>query len=269
MLIWTPLNAAELQKAMHGANIGPAALVPVHSGTVLLPSLDIKLAEAVLMAARVRKVADRAALFVWNESAAACYPFTAATPIGRGWFWGGHDEVVGMLAAAKRSSAVGRAADRAFSGLLDQRGKEKARLAAAERTAALTGADVTEVLHALGDHRNGVDAVPRFLREFGLPEVALVAELADEGRADAWITPLAPPRTPSWPKALIPPIWLALLAGLLAFGLPWWVFALAFGGSVVVIYAALASAANQLVRRKPVNTALPVVPVTQGAAPTD
>ncbi len=270
MLIWIPLNAAELQKSMHGANVGPAALVPVPSGTVLLPSLDIRLGEAVLMAARARRLAGRAALFAWNSEAAGCYPFTTATPLGRGWFWGGHDQVVEMVAAAKQSGPAGRAVDRAFSGLLDQRDREKALTAAAERTAALLpGADPAEVAAALRDHENGADAVPRFLRAFGLPDVAQVAELAEQGRADAWLSPLAPPRTPSWPKALMAPAWLVLLAVFILFGLPLWVFAVAWTASVAVVYAAAAVATKQLVKRKPVNLVLPVIPVTQGAAPTD
>ncbi|MEU7477236.1 hypothetical protein AB0A63_14710 [Lentzea sp. NPDC042327] len=270
MLIWTPLNTAELQKDMHGANVGPAALVPVQSGTVLLPSLDIRLAEAVLMAARVRKVAGRAALFVWNENAAACYPLVKASPAGRAWFWGARDDVVELLAAAKRSGRVGRAVERSFSGLLEQQRGEKGLAAATERFTALqTGVTTGEVRAALGEHDHGAEAVPRFLRACGLPDVAQVAELAEEGRADAWLSPLAPPRTAGWPKALIPPIWLVLLVALLAFGLPVWVFLLAWVASVVAVYAAVAAAGKHLVQRKPVNAVLPVIPVTQGAAPTD
>lgn len=269
-LIWTPLNAADLQKAMHGANVGPAALVPVQSGTVLLPSTDIRLAESALMAARVRKIAGRSALVVWNAEAAACYPFTKTTPLGRAWYWGDHDQSMRLLAEAKQSGPIGRAVDRVLGSFMDQRKNEKFLDTNADRfVALLPEADREEMLACLRDYTAGVGAVPRFLRAFRLPDVAQVAELTEEGRADAWLAPLAPPRAPAWPMALLAPLLVLILLAMFVFELPLLAFLVIWLLAGGLAFATRTVLVKQLVTRKPVNTVLPVIPVTQGAAPTD
>lgn len=270
MLIWTPLNPAELQKAMHGANVGPAALVPVQSGTVLLPSTGIRLAEAALMAMRVRKIAGRSALVLWNAEAAACYPFTKTTALGRAWYWGSHDEAMRLLAEAKQAGPIGRLLDRLVGRVMDQRESEKYLGTNADKfVALLPEADRGEVLACLRDHTAGVGAVPRFLRVFGLPDVAQVAELVEQGRADAWLEPLAPPRVPSWPKALLVPMFVLLMLAILMFELPVLVFVGIWLLGTALIFGTTLVLTRQLVARKPINTVLPVIPVTQGAAPTE
>ncbi|GAA3864029.1 hypothetical protein GCM10022243_33060 [Saccharothrix violaceirubra] len=68
-LIWTPAPTAELQRNLHRAGAGPAALVPVVSGTVLLPRRGIGFADAQKLAGRSRDVAEQATLVRWNEHA--------------------------------------------------------------------------------------------------------------------------------------------------------------------------------------------------------
>lgn len=268
MLIWTPLSAAEVQKAMYGGKVGPAALVPVQSGTVLLPSLDIKLGEAAYLANRVRQVAGSAALAVWNDDAALLYLFTTA--IGRASMWGSREAVLRLSAQAKRSGFLGKLSDRSTAGLISMREKEKWQLdAIGKLTAMHPAADGDAALARLRDFENGRQAIPEFLRAAGLPDVAQVAELAEQGRADGMLRALAPPRLPKWPFAAVMPVMM-----LTAFVTAFLDFPRVAHYGIALFFAALIVGMMFVLRRrivgsKPINTVLPVIPVTQGAAPTD
>ncbi|GAA3462008.1 hypothetical protein ACFFSW_14710 [Saccharothrix longispora] len=67
-LIWTPAPTAELQLNLHRALAGPAALVPVASGTVLLPRRQIGFAAADDLAGRVRATGTSALLVRWSPN---------------------------------------------------------------------------------------------------------------------------------------------------------------------------------------------------------
>lgn len=269
MLIWTPLGAAELQKAMHSGNVGPAALVPVQSGTVLLPSPATKLSEAAYMTNRVRKIAGGAALAVWNDDAALLYLFTT-TSLGRATMWGSREAILELSAQAKQSGPIGKLFDRSTAGLVNLREKEKWQQDAIDKLTALhPAASRKGALERIRDFANGREAIPEFFRAVGLPEVAQVAELAGEGRADGVLESLQPPRAQRWPLALFLP--LIVLVGLVTvlLQLSMAVYYLLSALLVVLLVVLLVTLQRQLVRRKPINTVLPVIPVTQGAAPTD
>ncbi|MFE9749117.1 hypothetical protein ACFYOT_29765 [Saccharothrix saharensis] len=68
-LIWTPAPTAELQLNLHRAAAGPAALVPVSSGTVLLPRRQIGFAAACRLAEQVRETGAAALLLRWSATA--------------------------------------------------------------------------------------------------------------------------------------------------------------------------------------------------------
>ncbi|MCR3748571.1 hypothetical protein LX88_002541 [Lentzea californiensis] len=268
MLIWTPLNAAELQKSMHSGNVGPAALVPVQPGTVLLPPPGTKLSEAAYMTNRVRKIGRGAALAVWNDEAALLYLFT--TSLGRASMWGPREAVLRLSAQAKQSGPVGQSFDRATAGMVDLREKEKWQLDAIDKLTALyPAAGRKGPLERIRDFGNGRAAIPDFFREAGLHEVARVAELTGEGRADGVLRTLEPPRAQLWPLWLIFPLIVLSAAMTVIFDVPAVVYYLV----VVLLLAALAGLLvvlrRRLVRTKPINTVLPVIPVTQGAVPTD
>ncbi|RKT56831.1 hypothetical protein [Saccharothrix australiensis] len=89
-LIWTPAPTAELQLALHRAVAGPAALVPVASGTVVLPRRRISFPAADRFAARVREVGGSALLVRWDA---------------RGVVWS-DGEVAGYSGAARRLVGV-------------------------------------------------------------------------------------------------------------------------------------------------------------------
>lgn len=269
-MIWVPSNAVPLQKAMHESGHGPAALVAVPSGTVLLPSPDIRLSEAVAMAARARKMTSRSALFIWNDEAALYFPFVDRG-ISRGWLFGRQDVGMRLWAQAKQAGAIANAADKAISSLTDGRKKDTWQRAAAERAGRLhVGADLDAALEVFRDYENAVDVVPRLLTAAGLPDVAQVAGLVAAGGADSSVRPLAPPRVPRWSLALL------AVAGLLWILSPLVVpiesLAVYFGGLVFLAACFLLSTTVMqwwLVRRRPVDAVLPVIPVTWGAAPTD
>ncbi|WP_033437803.1 hypothetical protein [Saccharothrix sp. NRRL B-16314] len=68
-LIWTPAPTAELQLNLHRAEAGPAALVPVASGTVLLPRRNIGFADAARLADQVRDTGAAALVLRWMPGA--------------------------------------------------------------------------------------------------------------------------------------------------------------------------------------------------------
>ncbi|GAA1341723.1 hypothetical protein [Saccharothrix algeriensis] len=93
-LIWTPAPTAELQLALHRAVAGPAALVPVGSGTVVLPRREIGFPAAVRFAAKVREVGERADLVrwdargaVWSDGVASGYSGAARRLVGLVGWW--------------------------------------------------------------------------------------------------------------------------------------------------------------------------------------
>ena len=268
MLIWTPLNAAELQKAMHSGNVGPAALVPVQSGTVLLPPPATKLNEAAYMTNRVRKIAGGAALAVWNDEAALLYLFT--TTIGRASMWGSREAVLRLSAQAKQSGPVGQFFDRSTAGLVNLREKEKWQHDAIDKLTALyPPASRKGPLERIRDFDNGRQAIPDFFRAAGLPEVAQVAELTEQGRADGVLQPLEPPRAQMWPLALILPLIVLTALVTVLLHIPTVVYYVVNAILIAALAAVMVMLRRRLVRTKPINTVLPVIPVTQGAAPTD
>jgi hypothetical protein len=268
MLIWTPLNAAELQKAMHSGNVGPAALVPVSSGTVLLPPPATRLNEAAYMTNRVRKLGGGAALAVWNDDAALLYMFT--TTLGRASMWGSREAVLRLSAQAKQSGPVGLFFDRMTAGTVNLREKEKWQLDAIDKLTALyPAASRKGTLERIRDFENGHAAIPDFFRAAGLPEVAQVAELTEEGRADFVLQTLEPPRAQMWPLALILPLIVLTALVTVLLNIPAFVYYLVGGLLLVVMAGLLVMLRRRLVRTKPINTVLPVIPVTQGAVPTD
>ena len=124
-------------------------------------------------------------------------------------------------------------------------------------------------LARIRDFRNADQAIPDFFRAAGLPEVAQVAELTDEGRADGVLQSLEPPRTQMWPLAAFLPLMVLTALVTLLFSIPAVVYYLVSAVLVASLAVAMVMLRRQLVRKKAINTVLPVIPVTQGAAPTD
>ncbi|MGM1058135.1 hypothetical protein [Saccharothrix sp. Mg75] len=90
-LIWTPAPTAELQLNLHRAVAGPAALVPVASGTVLLPRRQITFRAAAELAERVRATGTSALLVRWSPNAEVW------TDGGAAGFTGAPRRLVGLL----------------------------------------------------------------------------------------------------------------------------------------------------------------------------
>src|SRR4051794_41735821 len=67
-MIWTAAPTAELQLALHRRGAGPAALVPVVSGTVLLPARRGGFAAAMRLAERCREIGGTALVLRWAGS---------------------------------------------------------------------------------------------------------------------------------------------------------------------------------------------------------
>ncbi|MFT7838198.1 hypothetical protein Q5530_18850 [Saccharothrix sp. BKS2] len=93
-LIWTPAPTAELQLNLHRAVVGPAALVPVTSGTVLLPRRQIGFPAALRLAEQVRRTGVPALLVrwspageVWTDGEAAGYTGAPRRLVGLVRWW--------------------------------------------------------------------------------------------------------------------------------------------------------------------------------------
>ncbi|WNV89670.1 hypothetical protein [Umezawaea sp. Da 62-37] len=67
-LIWTAAPTATLQLALHKEGSGPAALVPVSTGTVLLPARRGGFPSAVRLADRCREIGGTALVLRWSGS---------------------------------------------------------------------------------------------------------------------------------------------------------------------------------------------------------
>ncbi|MGW4209930.1 hypothetical protein ACWEIJ_18220 [Lentzea sp. NPDC004789] len=268
MLIWTPLNAAELQKSMHDASIGPAALIPVQSGTVLLFSPRSRQLDVLGAVARACRIAGtRAVAAVWNSSSAIVYPEVAR--ISRGWSWGSAAQVQQLSTEANQHGPVGRWYQRVFGKFSDFRDRATAQATYAERfAAAVPQADLNAVADLLRAHQDGAGVVPRLFAALGLPDVAQVVGLVEQGRADQWLRTLPAPGLPSWVGRAQLLFCLVAVVVLFALSTPEWVKFV-----VVVLMLSFFGLAGVVrkgsVGRKPINTVLPVIPVTQGAAPTD
>ncbi len=119
------------------------------------------------------------------------------------------------------------------------------------------------------DYLDATGVVPRLFRAFNLPEVAQVAQLVDQGRADTWLEPLAAPRLSKGLERLY--FWPALvvIALVVLTSLSLWLKLALLMLPLAMYYGITAVAVQQRVGKKPINTVLPVIPVTQGAAPTD
>jgi hypothetical protein len=268
MLIWTPLNAAELQKSMHDASLGPAALIPVQSGTVLLfspRSRQLDVLSAVASACRI--AGTRAVAAVWDSGSAIVYPEVAR--ISRGWSWGSVAQVQHLSTEANQHGPVGRWYQRVFGKFSDFRDRDTAQATYVERFAgAAPQADLNAVADLLRAHRDGAGVVPKLFAALGLPDVAQVVGLVEQGRADQWLETLVPPRLPAWVQRAQLLFCLVAVFVLFALPAPTWV-------TFVVVVLMLSSfglagvVRKGAIGRKPINTVLPVIPVTQGAAPTD
>src|SRR4051812_32414592 len=73
-LIWTPVPTAKLQLRLHEEGEGPAVLVPVGSGTVVLPAPAARFPRAVALARTCLRIGERALAVRWDNNAVTAHP---------------------------------------------------------------------------------------------------------------------------------------------------------------------------------------------------
>lgn len=270
-LIWTPMPTAEVQRRLHEVGVGPSALVPVPTGTVLLPPPSSALRQNLVIPDTARKLAGASLLVYWNDDAAVVVAFGSA--FGRGWSFGASDAVVRLNAEVKRPGAVGRVFDRLVTVYTQRwRAQEKHRQAAlAHLVKVLPQADEEQVAQRLADwETGGPRAVTGMLEALALPDVAKVADLAGEGRADLWLHQLPAPRAlPRWYRWVFAVVLVGSAIAAVQAGLPGPLAAVVVLPLTIAWVTYVVRVARQPVKGKPINTALPVIPVTQGSAPTE
>ncbi|GLZ29693.1 hypothetical protein Lesp02_18830 [Lentzea sp. NBRC 105346] len=265
------MSTAELQGALHQAGVGPAALIPVPTGTVLLPSPATRLGQDLVIADRARKLVGSSVIAYWNADAAVQIGFAGA--IGRGWGWGERDALIRLSAEAKQVGFVRGLLDRLLVTLSDRwRYSAKHRASAvAHLVKVVPQADAAAVAARIDDvHTGGVAALREAFEALGLPGVAQVAQLADEGRADPWLAQLPVPKNPRrWYWWLLPPLLVLAVVGSVLADLRPLEGGLIAGALAMVVSLFVVRNIRQPMKGQPINTALPVIPVTQGSAPTE
>jgi hypothetical protein len=220
MLIWTPVPTAKLQIRLHEEGEGPAVLVPVGSGTVVLPSPAARFPRAVALARTCLRIGERALAVRWDDNAVTAHPIYEKSLYG--WAWGAHRDVLGLLAATNPRGGVARLLLRVTflvnSDKRDQRSRHDAVARYFGET--LDAADQAMLKRVQDWPTGGPAALGALFTAAGRDDVAQVASLVDAGHADAWLAKLP------------------------------------------------AEASRKTVKEAPLNTVLPVVPVTQGMAPS-
>lgn len=266
------MPTAELQLAMHKAGVGPAALIPVPSGTVLLLSPATSLTAALRIALECREIAGRAVVLCWDDVAAISYSVLGR--VAGSWAWGERSAVGALGNRAQHLGVVGRAVSR-LTEFTHKWFRNAARVdKAAAGLSTAFGVDPEQIKsHVAEWDRGGPDAVTALLSAAGLHDVAQVVGLVHAGHAEPQVAVLARPaprNPPGYPFLAIlvlfgltrvvtnPTLNLVLLLVTLVLALV--VLAMIFSRVVF---------RGRSVRGKPINAVLPVIPVTQGAVPTE
>jgi hypothetical protein len=220
MLIWTPVPTAKLQIRLHEEGEGPAVLVPVGSGTVVLPAPAARFPRAVALARTCLRIGERALAVRWDDNAVTAHPIYEKSLYG--WAWGAHRDVLGLLEATNPRGGAARVLLRTmFLVNSDKRDQRSRHDAVARHFGETLDAADQEMLKRVQDWpAGGPSALAALFTSAGRDDVAQVASLVDAGHADAWLAKLP------------------------------------------------AEASRKAVKEAPLNTVLPVVPVTQGMAPS-
>jgi len=211
---------AKLQIRLHEEGEGPAVLVPVGSGTVVLPAPAARFPRAVALARTCLRIGERALAVRWDDNAVTAHPIYEKSLYG--WAWGAHRDVLGLLEATNPRGGAARVLLRTmFLVNSDKRDQRSRHDAVARHFGETLDAADQEMLKRVQDWpAGGPSALAALFTSAGRDDVAQVASLVDAGHADAWLAKLP------------------------------------------------AEASRKAVKEAPLNTVLPVVPVTQGMAPS-
>ena len=214
------MPTAKLQIRLHEEGEGPAVLVPVGSGTVVLPAPSARFPRAVALARTCLRIGERALAVRWDDNAVTAHPIYEKSLYG--WAWGAHRDVLRLLEATNPRGGAARILLRGMflvnSDKRDQRSRHDAVARYFGET--LDAADQAMLQRVQDWPAGGPPALVALFTAAGRDDVAQVASLVDAGHADAWLAKLP------------------------------------------------AEASRKAVKEAPLNTVLPVVPVTQGMAPS-
>lgn len=214
------MPTADLQLRLHQAGEGPAVLVPVGAGTVVLPAPAARFPRTVTLARACMRPGDRALAVRWDDHAVTAHPVYDKTVYG--WSWGGHRDVLRLIEATGPKGAAGRTVLRGvFLVSPDKRDQRSRHDEVVARFAETLDVAEQALFERVRDWQaGGPPALAALFEAAGRPDVAQVASLVDAGHADSWLAKLP------------------------------------------------ADDSRRAVRDAPLATVLPVVPVTQGTAPS-
>lgn len=264
------MATAVLQLEMHRAGVGPATLIPLPSGTVLLPHASASLNAHMRIAAQCKPFTGRAVVFCWDDSCAISYALLGRIP--RTWFWGGAREANGLTERAQHYGPIGFALTRLLAWTTGRLRKPARAEQVAGVLAAALGVDPSDeqVKARVGDwERGGPEVITGLLRDVRLPDVAQVVELVHAGQAEPWVATLPAPAAKVPYLVVFPVIGLLLLLGAVLLGLSLVVPMMIYAAISLTLIGFSGVIARRPVKGKPINAVLPVIPVTQGAVPTE
>jgi hypothetical protein len=263
------MPTAELQLAMHRTGAGPAALVPVPSGTVLLLGPSASLTAALKIAGECRKLAGRAVVLCWDDVAAVSY--SVLSQVAGFWGWGGDRDIKALHRGAQRYGPVVRAVAKAVwlpVRWFRKPSKVDKAAGALSRVFGVDPANEQVKARLSAWERGGLDAVTALLGAAGLADVAQVVGLVHAGQAEPLVTAL--PR-PAGRTAIV--AMTAVVVGMAVLGqfVPSLLLSLVtlVCAITVLVLILTGTLVRRPVRTKPINAVLPVIPVTQGAVPTE
>jgi hypothetical protein len=185
-VIWTRANVDDLRDVLYKAGVGTAVLVPVSSGTVIVPTEQTSMSIAAQWATHCRRFGGGVAV-LWDDEAAIVLPVPGIA-VARGWEWGEQGAVARMTARAGRygpfSKAYQALTDFFTRGYRDSEAKQEA---FARRLAGLLQAEEATVLHHVRRwNQTGPVEIFQLLLDAGKPDIVDVAMRVGKGEFDTW-----------------------------------------------------------------------------------
>lgn len=189
-LIWTPVPTAQLQLRLHEEGDGPALLVPVGAGTVVVPASGTRFPQVVALARGCRRLGHHAIAVRWNDSAVTGHP--VYDKVVYGWAWGGHADVLRLIKDTVPRGPLSRTVLRgAFLVNRDKRDDRSRHDEVTARFAEVLGTHEDPVFARIRDwHGGGPAALAALFDAADRADVAKVVRLVDAGHADSWLARL-------------------------------------------------------------------------------
>ncbi|CAM3611850.1 hypothetical protein KIPE111705_16740 [Kibdelosporangium persicum] len=260
MIIWLPAPVDEVRQALHKSGVGAGVVVPVESGTVVVPRGLMGLSIAAQWIYRARRRLGRPALLIgWDDEASVVS--VLGGPATLAWGWGRVAAGRRLLARLGGLGPLRRALLSLNVALVGSQRGSRRQAKSARTIATALGADEALVLRYVQQDEKRLPPEV-LLREVGKPDVADLVVMVERGAFDKWRT--GKPVTMGWANALLA---LALVvATALLFFVPVEALVVYLIGLVLtVVLLVVSQRLRYRYARQPVDEVLPVASDNQSA----